>query len=116
LEEDRAEDHLMIQEHALLDINPARAAEYEAAFQKAMPLISATPGFLGLTLSPCMEKPGRYLLLVQWETLENHTQDFRGSARYAEWKALLHGFDDPFPEVTHFAEPVAQAGFPRAPE
>lgn len=99
----------MVLEHALLDIDPARAAEYEAAFQKALPLISATPGFLELTLRPCMERPGRYLLLVQWETLENHTQDFRGSARYQQWKALLHGFYEPFPEVTHFTSPAFSA-------
>lgn len=106
----------MILEHALLEVDPARAAEYEAAFQKALPLIAATPGFLDLTLSPCVEKPGRYLLLVQWETLENHTVDFRGSERYPQWKALLHGFYEPFPEVTHFSEPVAQAGFPPSRE
>ena len=103
----------MILEHALLDVDPARAGEYEAAFHKALPLIMATPGFLDLTLSPCVEKPGRYLLLVKWETLENHTVDFRGSDRYQQWKALLHAFYKPFPEVTHFATPVAsKAGFP----
>jgi heme-degrading monooxygenase HmoA len=99
----------MITEHALLQIDPARGAEYEAAFQKALPLIAATPGFLGLTLSPCIEKPGNYLLLVQWETLENHTLDFRGSDRYSQWKALLHSFYQPFPEVVHFSNPVAKA-------
>jgi heme-degrading monooxygenase HmoA len=47
------------------------------------------------------------LLLVEWETLEAHTQGFRQSDRYAEWKQKLHHFYDPFPLVEHYGEPVA---------
>jgi heme-degrading monooxygenase HmoA len=49
------------------------------------------------------------LLLVEWRTLEDHTVGFRGSARYQEWRALLHHFYDPFPAVEHYAEPFAAA-------
>jgi heme-degrading monooxygenase HmoA len=97
----------MIIEHALLDVAPSRQKEYEAALDQALPLISATPGFLGLEVRPSLEIPGRFLLLVRWEKLEDHTQGFRGSDRYQQWRALLHHFYDPFPEVTHFGEPVA---------
>jgi heme-degrading monooxygenase HmoA len=48
------------------------------------------------------------LLLVEWESLEAHTQGFRGSAAYEEWRRLLHHFYEPFPVVEHF-EPVATA-------
>ena len=49
-----------------------------------------------------MEVKGKYLLLVRWETLEDHTVGFRGSSKYQEWKKLLHHFYDPFPTVEHF--------------
>ena len=59
-------------------------------------------GCLDLELQRCVEKENRFLLLVRWETLEHHTQGFRGSPDYQRWKALLHHFYDPFPEVLHF--------------
>jgi len=65
-------------------------------------------GFRGLTLSRCLERDSVYLLLVEWERLEDHTVGFRGSAEYEEWRRLLHHFYDPFPVVEHFA-PVMTA-------
>jgi heme-degrading monooxygenase HmoA len=99
----------MILEHALLDVKPGQEAAFETAVAAALPLISATPGFEGLEVRPCIEKPGRYLLLVRWRALEDHTEGFRGSARYQEWRKLLHNFYDPFPDVAHFGPPAAEA-------
>ena len=48
------------------------------------------------------EEERKYLLLVGWDTLEDHTIGFRGSEKYQEWKRLLHHFYDPFPTVEHF--------------
>jgi heme-degrading monooxygenase HmoA len=96
----------MILESAILDVKPGQQAAFEAAMKKARPLIAATPGFLGIEVRPCLEKPGRYLLLVRWEKLEDHTVGFRGSARYGEWRALLHHFYDPFPTVEHYGEGI----------
>ena len=59
-------------------------------------------GFRGLTLSRCLERPSTYLLLVEWETVEDHTVGFRGSVEYQEWRRLLHHFYEPFPAVEHF--------------
>ena len=100
----------MILEHAILDVAPERREAYEAALAEALPLIAATPGFLGLEVLPCLERPGRYLLLVRWRRLEDHTEGFRGSERYLRWKALLHAFYDPFPTVE---QPVAEVAAPR---
>ncbi|SOC48825.1 Heme-degrading monooxygenase HmoA [Blastococcus aggregatus] len=102
----------MILEHALLTVRPAEQAAFESAFARARQLIAASPGFRGLRLSRCLERDDGYLLLVEWDRLEDHTEGFRGSAAYQEWKALLHGFYDPFPVVEHFttvltAEPPA---------
>lgn len=63
------------------------------------------PGFGGLTLSRCMERTGAYLLLVAWDSLEDHTVGFRGSPEYQRWRQLLlHHFYDPFPVVEHYEQ------------
>lgn len=99
----------MILEHALLQVKPGLEAEFEEAMRQALPLIQATPGFLKIEVKPCLETKGRYLLLVEWETLEAHMQGFRGSDRYADWKRLLHHFYAPFPLVEHYGAAVASA-------
>jgi heme-degrading monooxygenase HmoA len=75
---------------------------FEATMIEARPLIAASPGFRGITVQPCIEQPGRYLLLVEWERLEDHTEGFRKSDRYPRWRAALHHFYEPFPTVEHF--------------
>lgn len=97
----------VILEHAVLPVDPERAADFEAAFARARAIIAGMPGFRRLSLSRCVEQPGTYLLLVEWETLEDHTMGFRGSPGYQEWRALLHHFYDPFPTVEHF-QPVME--------
>ncbi|ASD22267.1 antibiotic biosynthesis monooxygenase [Cryobacterium sp. LW097] len=92
----------MIREHAILPVRPGREDAFLAAFQTARPLIESMPGFRGLSLSRSVEDPSTFLLLVDWERLEDHTEGFRGSPEYADWRALLHSFYDPFPEVQHF--------------
>jgi heme-degrading monooxygenase HmoA len=98
------EDGPVILEHALLDVVPGREADYEAAFAKAKPIISSMKGFVSLRLERCIETPNRFLLLVEWETLEDHTVGFRSSAEYQDWRALLHDFYDPFPTVEHYEQ------------
>ncbi len=59
-------------------------------------------GYISHQLQRCIETPSRYILLVRWETLEDHTEGFRRSSEYQEWKNLLHHYYDPFPEVEHY--------------
>jgi heme-degrading monooxygenase HmoA len=92
----------MVLEVAILDIIPGQASEFEAAFAQASTIIASIPGYLSHQLQHCLEKPNRYILLAQWETLEAHTIGFRGSEQYQEWKKLLHHFYDPFPVVEHY--------------
>ncbi|MCC2110922.1 MAG: antibiotic biosynthesis monooxygenase [Hyphomicrobiales bacterium] len=99
----------MILEHALLDVRLGEEANFEAAMRSALPLISATPGFLGLEIRRCAETPNRYLLLVKWRSLEDHTVGFRQSDRYEKWRKALHHFYDPFPTVEHYGEPLITA-------
>ena len=96
----------MILETAILSIRPGQSAAFEAAMAQARPLIAATPGFQRIEVRPCVETADRYLLLVWWDSLEAHTEGFRGSDRYQAWRNLLHGFYDPFPLVEHYSQPI----------
>lgn len=91
-----------ILEVAILDVIPGQEVEFEAAFREASAIIAASPGYNSHELQHCLEHASRYLLLVKWETLDDHTVGFRGSPQYQEWKRLLHHFYDPFPTVEHF--------------
>ncbi len=94
----------MILEVAILDVKEGLTADFERAFETAAPIISSMGGYIDHTLKKCIENDHRYLLLVHWQTLEDHEIGFRGSAEYQQWKALLHHFYDPFPTVHHYQE------------
>jgi heme-degrading monooxygenase HmoA len=96
----------VIIEHALLQVRDGETAAFEAAMAKARPLIAASPGFLGIEVRPAVERPGLYLLVVQWKTIADHRDGFRMSQRYEEWRTLLHPFYDPMPEVHYFGGPL----------
>jgi heme-degrading monooxygenase HmoA len=96
----------MILEHAVLNVSAGRQSEFEIAMRSAVPLISASPGFLGIEVRRNIKMPNQYLLLVRWEKIEDHTQGFRMSERYQEWKALLHEYYVPFPVVDYFGDPI----------
>ena len=99
----------MILESAVLDVKPQETEQFEAAFRRAQRIIAASPGYVSHELQRCIEKSNRYLLLVRWRTLEDHTEGFRKSAPYQEWKTLLHHFYDPFPVVEHYEAVVLGA-------
>jgi heme-degrading monooxygenase HmoA len=99
----------MVLEVAILDVLPGREAEFESAFAKAERLIGSASGYVSHELKRCLERPSRYILLVNWQRLEDHTEGFRKSAIYEDWKALLHHFYDPFPTVEHYADVPREA-------
>ena len=92
----------MILEVAMLDIRAGEADAFEHAFSQAQNIISSMPGYVSHELQRCLESQDKYLLLVQWQRLEDHTIGFRQSAQYQEWKNLLHHFYEPFPTVEHY--------------
>lgn len=91
-------------EVAMLDVRPGEEPAFEAAFAEASAIIASMPGYIRHSLQRRIEPPMRYLLLVAWERLEDHTVGFRGSAEYQQWKRLLHHFYEPFPTVEHFQQ------------
>ena len=94
----------MILEVAILDVIKGQESDFEGSFAEARKIISSMPGYINHELKRCIEKPSRYILLVNWEKLEDHTVGFRGSPNYQEWKTLLHHYYDPFPEVEHYRD------------
>ena len=92
----------MVLEVAVLNLRRGASEAFEAAFLEAQKIIAAAPGYQRHELRRCVETPDRYLLLVWWDSLASHNEGFRRSPDYQRWRALLHHFYDPFPEVEHY--------------
>jgi heme-degrading monooxygenase HmoA len=96
----------MILEIAQIEITPGMESEFEAGVAKAAPLFQRAKGCRSFSLTRSIEKPARYRLMIHWDTVENHTKDFYGSADWQEWRKLVaHCFAGP-PEAEHMAEVV----------
>ncbi len=96
----------MVTEIAQIDVKPGMEAEFEAGVAKATPLFKRAKGCTAMRLERSIEMPQRYRLFVAWNTLENHTVDFRGSPDFQEWRSLVgHCFAAP-PQVEHTQEAV----------
>jgi heme-degrading monooxygenase HmoA len=98
----------MILEVAILNVRDGTGDAFESAFREASAIIVSMPGYHSHDLRRCFEAPGRYLLLVHWQRLEDHTVGFRQSVEYQRWRALLHHFYDPFPTVEHYGESLVR--------
>ncbi|WP_077145744.1 antibiotic biosynthesis monooxygenase [Sphingopyxis sp. KK2] len=95
---------MAVLEHALLPVRAGSEAAFEAAIAAARPLIAASPGFISLEIRRPTGTGQPYLLLVEWRSVEDHRDGFRRSDRYEQWRALLHRFYDPIPEVSYFGD------------
>ncbi|MCX7296107.1 MAG: antibiotic biosynthesis monooxygenase [Hyphomicrobiales bacterium] len=96
----------MITEIAQIDVKPGMEKEFESGVAKAAPVFKRAKGCRAMRLMATVERPQHYRLLIEWETLENHTVDFRGSADFQEWRKLVaHCFATP-PSVEHMSEAV----------
>lgn len=92
----------MITEIAFLYIKEKENDLFEKAFNEAQKIISKMNGYFGHELQKCMEEENKYVLIVRWNKIEDHTIGFKKSEEYKEWKSLLHHFYNPFPLVEHY--------------
>jgi len=92
----------MILEVAILYVKIGEEKQFEQDFKMAGQYISSIKGYLDHSLRKCIEQHNKYILLVDWEKLEDHTVGFRNSEKYIEWKKMLHHYYDPFPVVEHY--------------
>ncbi len=104
----------MILERATVRVRPGTGAEFEAAVGRGLPTVSGSDGFRSLALHRCVERADHYLLLIGWDTVEDHTVGFRGSEAFTRWRAEIGPYLDGDPDVEHFVrvgpfiEPVTQ--------
>ena len=93
----------MILEIADFRITPGRQAEFNEAIKRGVETVLAhAKGFSGYKVNHSIESPERYVLMIYWETLENHTVDFRGSPAFTNWRAIVGPFFAVPPVVEHF--------------
>ncbi|MCC6448619.1 MAG: antibiotic biosynthesis monooxygenase [Chitinophagaceae bacterium] len=92
----------MIFEAAILYVKKGEEANFEIDFLNAGKYISSIKGYIKHSLRKCLEQQNKYMLLVEWENLEDHTIGFRQSTQYLEWKNMLHHYYEPFPIVEHY--------------
>jgi heme-degrading monooxygenase HmoA len=93
----------VILEVADIRVEPARAADFEAAIRRgAETVVARSPGFSGYKVNRSQESPGRYLLMIYWATLEDHTVGFRQGPLFGEWRAIVGPFFAAPPQVEHF--------------
>lgn len=104
---------LMIWEIATFDITPGAEDAFRAAFQQAAPLLSQTPGFDSMQMTQGIETPNRFVLLVRWGSVAAHLENFRGSERFAQWRALLGPHFASPPHVEHYTDVSQSASDPR---
>jgi len=91
----------MFLEIAQIDVKPGSEAAFEAGVDQAAPLFRRAKGCRGMRLHRSVEIPTRYRLMVRWDTVENHTVDFRGSADFQEWRRLVGPYFAATPAVEH---------------
>ncbi|MFC4100080.1 antibiotic biosynthesis monooxygenase family protein [Paenibacillus xanthanilyticus] len=92
----------MILEVAILNVKQEWNDSFVDTFRQASSIIASMKGYIRHELQRCLDREGQYVLLVWWETLEDHVEGFRQSEGYQEWKRLLHHYYDPFPIVEHY--------------
>jgi len=92
----------MILEVAILSVKKGLETKFETDFKKASRYISAIDGYLNHKLKKCLEQSNKYILLVEWRNLEDHTIGFKQSENYQHWRKLLNHYYDPHPTVEHY--------------
>jgi heme-degrading monooxygenase HmoA len=96
----------LILERALITVKPGQAEAFKLAFAKARPHIEGSKGCRKVEMRPGIENPDDFLLLVWWESLEDHTVGFRESQAFQEWRAILGPLFAAPPAVVHHHEPL----------
>ena len=94
----------MILEVAIIDVRVGREEEFASAYAEARPLVASTPGCRSVRMTRGVESPSRFVLLVEWDSLDAHLENFRASERFGRWRALIGGYFAAPPLVEHFTD------------
>ena len=105
--------HRMILEIADIRIATGQNADFDEAIRRGVETVVArAKGFRGYKVNRSIESPGRYLLMIYWETLENHTVDFREGPLFPQWRAIVGPYFAQPPVVEHFELVAKSQGAP----
>jgi len=94
----------MVLEVALIDVIAGKEDEFAAAYAEAYPLVATTPGCRSVRMTRGIETPGRFVLLVEWDSVDAHLDNFRATDRFTKWRALIGPYFDGAPRVEHFSD------------
>jgi heme-degrading monooxygenase HmoA len=94
----------MVLEVALIDVQTGQEETFAKAYAEARPILAGTAGCLSIRMTQGIESPSRFVLLVEWESVEAHEQNFRGTERFGEWRALIGPHFAHPPLVEHFTD------------
>jgi heme-degrading monooxygenase HmoA len=94
----------MVLEVALFDVQEGREDEFAAAYARAHQVLATTPGCRSVRMTRGVETPTRFVLLVEWDSVEGHLDNFRATERFARWRGLIGPYFDGPPRVEHFID------------
>ena len=92
----------MVLEVALIDVLPGHENAFAAAYRLGHPIVAGTPGCRSVRMTRGIESPTRFVLLVEWDSVEAHLENFRATERFTQWRALIGGHFARPPIVEHF--------------
>jgi len=93
----------MVLEVALIDVRPGTEADFAAAYLTVRAAVAGSAGCRSVRMTHGVETPTRFVLLVEWDSLESHEQ-FRASERFTEWRAGIGPYFAAPPHVEHFTD------------
>lgn len=93
----------MITEVAFMTVHPGQESEFLAALEQAKLVVAQAHGFRGIDVKRGVERPSTFMLTLQWETLEDHTEGFRGGPLFPEWRGHIGSFFAEPPVVEHWS-------------
>ncbi|MEV0647182.1 antibiotic biosynthesis monooxygenase [Phytomonospora sp. NPDC050363] len=94
----------MVLEVAIFDIVPGREAAFTDAYRNVRHLVEATEGCRSVRMTRGVESPARFVLLIEWDSVEAHEVGFRASDRFPKWRAAIGEFFASPPVVEHFSD------------
>ncbi|MGH3727708.1 MAG: antibiotic biosynthesis monooxygenase family protein [Micromonosporaceae bacterium] len=94
----------MVLEVALVDVTPGHEADFSAAYQQVRHLLTDTPGCLSVRMTRGVESPSRFVLLVEWESVDAHLDNFRAGEQFSQWRAAIGPYFAAPPVVEHFTD------------
>lgn len=92
----------MVTEIADIHVPPGSEDDFIAAYRSVHEVLAGTPGCLSVRMTRCIESPERFVLLVDWDELASHEQNFRGTDRFTRWRGAIGQYFAQPPLVEHF--------------